>query len=127
MTWKIALVFALTTVLLHPAEAEEVIKFAPKMFSNGDQAVEVSGTLVGEGLGYPNNTHVISCIKDREECFVTAVEADGNRVTRVTGPAIYPITSWTETEVVAQDELPIIGCSRTTITIARTHGMVLAR
>ena len=105
MVWKSVFVACLVAGFCRPAAAEEEIKFAPKMFADGSEAVEVSGTLTGTGVGYPNNTHVVSCVKDRKECFVTAVEAHEHYVTRVTGPNIIPITSWTDAEIVAQEEL----------------------
>jgi hypothetical protein len=59
-----------------PALCEDLIKFAPKMFSDGPEVIEVSGTLTGDGIGYPNNTNVVTCWKDRKQCTVVAVEAD---------------------------------------------------
>jgi hypothetical protein len=106
------------------AAAEEPIRFAPKMFGNNELAVEVSGTLTGTGVAYPNNTHVVTCVKDRKECSIIAVEADGTHVTRVTGPAYYPVIKWTEQEIVAQEETSF-SCSRTTITITRKREQLL--
>jgi hypothetical protein len=125
MVWQSVLVACLVAGFCRPAAAEEEIKFAPKMFADGSEAVEVSGTLTGTGVGYPNNTHVVSCVKDRKECFVTAVEAHEHYVTRVTGPNIIPITSWTDAEIVAQEELSSSQCSRTTITLSRKRSIVL--
>src|SRR5258708_23530718 len=101
---------AVAAGLAQPALAEEEIKFAPKAFFNdiGDN-VEVSGTLTGAGVGYPNNTQVIFCVKERKECFVTSVEADKNYGSRVTGPGIMSVTSWTVADIVAHDD-PL--CSR---------------
>ncbi|WP_188637386.1 hypothetical protein, partial [Bradyrhizobium guangdongense] len=60
-----------------PAQAAEgLIKFAPKMFSDGPELIEVSGTLTGAGVAYPNNTQVVTCSKERKECSVVSVEAD---------------------------------------------------
>lgn len=87
--------------------------------------VEISGTLTGNDLSYPNNTHVISCEKKREECFVITVEADKNYVTRVTGPVAYPIKRWTDPEIIAAEGDMVFGCSRTTISIAWKQGKVL--
>src|SRR5438046_2044080 len=53
-------------------------KFAPKMFADGPEYIEVSGTLSGEGIWYPNNTYVINCDKAARECQATAVNADKN-------------------------------------------------
>lgn len=121
------LLVGLIVGLSFPAQAAEaLIKFAPKMFSDGPEVIEVSGTLTGAGVGYPNNTNVVTCWKDRKECSVVSVEADREFVSRVTGPAFYPIVSWSDSEVVAQEEAAYSSsCSRTTITIARKRGMVL--
>jgi hypothetical protein len=124
MVGKSALMICVVAAgLAQPALAEEEIRFAPKAFFNdvGDN-VEVSGTLTGPGVGYPNNTNVVTCVKERKECFVITVEADKNYVSRVTGPGIMPVTSWTNAEIVAQDESM---CSRTTISIERKGGEVL--
>jgi hypothetical protein len=123
MVGKSALMLCVVAAgLAQPALAEEEIRFAPKAFFNGSgESVEVSGTLTGAGVGYPNNTQVIYCVKERKECFVTSVEADKNYVSRVTGPGIMPITSWTVAEIVAQDDSL---CSRNTITITRKSGAV---
>jgi hypothetical protein len=117
------IVCVVAAAFAQPAMAEEEIKFAPKAFFNsiGDN-VEVSGTLTGAGVGYPNNTAVVTCFKERNECFVITVEADKNYVSRVDGPGIMPVTSWTDAEIVAQDEA---SCSRTTISIERKRGGVL--
>jgi hypothetical protein len=53
---------------------------------------------------------------------VITVEADKKYVSRVTFPGIMPVTSWTNSEIVAQDESM---CSRTTISIERMRGEVL--
>jgi hypothetical protein len=128
-----------TTVLIglligmSAAYAEEQIRFAPKAFgfSPDAEAIEVSGTLTGEGVPYPNNTQVITCWKGRKECTVISVVAPGERfrigppgfyIDRVTGPGFYPIISWTDNEVVAQEEEE---CSRTTIRITRKSSTVL--
>jgi hypothetical protein len=126
MVGKSALMLCVVAAgLAQPALAEEEIRFAPKAFFNeSGESVEVSGTLTGGGVGYPNNTHVVYCLRQRKECFVTAVEADKNYVSRVTGPDIIPIISWTDNEIVAKEEAGS-GCSRTTITIARKQGLLL--
>src|SRR5882757_1422069 len=125
MVGKTALMVCLAVGLSLPAGAEELIRFAPKMFSDGPEAIEVSGTLTGPDVGYPNNTYVVSCTRDRKECFVTEVDADKGYVSRVTGAEIYPIVSWTNTEVVAKEEAYISGCSRRTISIARKRSVLL--
>ena len=120
-----------TTVLIglligtSAAYAEEQIRFGPKafFFEPGDETIEVSGTLTGEGVYYPNNTQVVTCWKGRKECTVISVVAAGGLyIDRVTGPGFYPIISWTDNEVAAQEEEL---CSRTTIRITRKSRTVL--
>jgi hypothetical protein len=124
MVGKTALAVCLAVGLSQRGAAEELIKFAPKMFADGPENLEVSGTLSGDGIWYPNNTYVITCDKDRKECLTTAVHADKNYISRVTGPDRYPITSWTDTEIVAQEDVISSHCSRTTIRIARKRSTV---
>jgi hypothetical protein len=56
---------------------EMLIVFAKKNYYETPAVVTVSGTLTGEGLGYPNNTYSIACFQDRKECWMTSVEAIG--------------------------------------------------
>jgi hypothetical protein len=125
MVGKTALLVCVALGIVLPAAAEELIRFAPKMFSDGAEYIEVSGTLSGDGIWYPNNTYVINCDNAAKECQATAVNADKNYISRVTGPERYPITSWTETEVVAQEDAISTHCSKTTIRIARKRQTVL--
>jgi hypothetical protein len=125
MMWNAPLAACLMAGFFGQAAAEEPIKFAPRMFADGPEYIEVSGTLSGEGIWFPNNTYVINCDKAARECQATAVNADKNYISRVTGPERYPIVSWTETEVVAQEEPISSHCSKTTIRIARKRSTVL--
>ena len=54
------------------AGREMSIVFAKKNYYETPDLVTVSGTLTGEGLGYPNNTYSIACFQDRKECWMTS-------------------------------------------------------
>jgi hypothetical protein len=87
--------------------------------------VTVSGTLTGEGLGYPNNTYSIACFQDRKECWMTSVEAIGGlQIGRMDSPYAYDIRKWSPYEVIAGDD-GTFGCFKTTITIDRQSQQVL--
>ncbi|WP_426441467.1 hypothetical protein [Bradyrhizobium genosp. P] len=95
------------------------IMFAPKNFYDSEAVVAVSGTLAGKGLGYPNNTFSIACIKDRKECWTSSVQAIGaQQIGRMDAPYEFEIRKWTPYEVVAVDD-SAFGCFKTTITIER--------
>ena len=49
------------------AGREMSIVFAKKNYYETPDLVTVSGTLTGEGLGYPNNTYSIACFQDRKD------------------------------------------------------------
>jgi hypothetical protein len=80
--WFLAFVGA--TILLFRqapgvASRDDDILFAPKNFvDSGDQWVGISGTLTGDGVAYKNNTMVVSCEKDRKECFFYSIEQIGH-------------------------------------------------
>jgi hypothetical protein len=101
--------------------ADDDITFAPKNFIDlGDESVGISGTLVGDDLAYKNNTRSLFCIKERKECYATAVEQIGpNLIGRLDYVMIYPITRWNAQEIVASEDVGEFGCSKTTITITR--------
>ena len=98
-----------------PSE-EAALTFAPKNFANFSEiSVAISGTLTGEGLGNKNNTYAITCLKERMECWVSSVEQIGARqIGRMEYPYSYPITRWSASEIVAEEEAT---CLKTTITI----------
>ena len=71
---------------------EMSIVFAQKNYYETPAVVTVSGTLTGEGLGYPNNTYSIACFQDRKECWMTSVEAIGGlQIGRMDSPYAYDI------------------------------------
>jgi hypothetical protein len=89
--WFLAFVGA--TILLFrqapgAASRDDDILFAPKNFADsGDQLVGISGTLTGDGVAYKNNTMVVSCEKDRKECFTYSIEQIGHiQIGRIRGP-----------------------------------------
>lgn len=103
------------------------IVFAKKQFLAGfvgnREYIVVSGTLTGEGLGYPNNTHAVSCWQHQKECYVASIEQIGpNQISRLDGPWVYPVVKWTANQVVAQEDAP---CARTTLTLDRNPQVVL--
>jgi hypothetical protein len=106
------------------------IMMAEKMYYENDfggtEFVTLSGILTGEDLGYPNNSHAVTCWSDRKECYVSSIEQIGpNQIGRLDGPYSYPVVKWTATQVVARDDATTLGCSRTTITIDRTSRALL--
>jgi hypothetical protein len=69
-------------------------------------------------LAYKNNTYAIACYRDREECFVTYIEQIGEKqIGRIEYPYVYPVIKWDADENVAAEELTMLGCSKTTVTI----------
>jgi hypothetical protein len=85
-----------------------------------DGYIAISGTLTGDGIGYPNNTNSISCELEKRECSVASVEQIGkNHVGRMETPRTYPIVRWNAQEVVAASEASSIDCNKVTITIDR--------
>jgi hypothetical protein len=112
---------------MHKPPTDDQIMFAPKNFYDpGPEfgAVEISGTLTGNGLG--NNTYAVSCNKEWKACFVSFVEQIGrNHIGRMQDPYPYPIVKWNNYEVIAQEEPSPLGCSRVTITIDRQSKALL--
>jgi len=54
--------------------------------------VNISGTLTGDGVNYPNNTNNITCRQDARICLVSTVEQIGiNQVGRLDSPISYDI------------------------------------
>ena len=96
------------------ASRDDDIIFAPKNFADsGDQWVGISGTLTGNGVGYKNNTTVVSCEKDRKECFFYSIEQIGhNQIGRLDYPGTYPITTWNAYEVIATENVMIFSSVR---------------
>lgn len=123
-----------TTIYLQTqrhTQANDELIFAAKNFYDskqtiGDGYVAVSGTLTGEGLGYPNNTYSVACFQDRKECLISYIQQIGpNQIGRMDAPTPYPIVKWDPYEVVATDEPSPMSCAKTTITIERNQGSVL--
>jgi hypothetical protein len=104
---------------------EMSIIFAKKLYYENPSFVTVSGTLIGPGQAYPNNTYSIGCFKDRKECWLTSVNAIGaQQIGRMDAPYSYEIRKWSDYEVVAGED-GSSGCSKTTITIDRKSEQVL--
>jgi hypothetical protein len=103
------------------AGPDDDLMFAEKnFFEFQDMSVYISGTLTGEGLGYPNNTYAISCIHDKGDCWIASVEQIGPKhVGRMDNPYSIPITKWDKNEIVASEEPSMFACVRTILTINR--------
>jgi hypothetical protein len=98
---------------------EMSIIFAPKNYYETEDVVTISGTLTGQGIGYPNNTYSLACFKDRKECWISSVEAIGGlQIGRMGAPYEYEVSKWTPYEVIAVYD-GMFSCFKTTITIER--------
>jgi hypothetical protein len=115
-----ALVVALSLILPQQQFDDHDIAFPMKVFLFGPTEVSVSGTLVDDWLAYKNNTVSIFCV--RKECNVVRVEQDVSNHVRIDGPWTYPVTRWTEDEVVASDNQ---FCFKLTITLDRKTKVAL--
>jgi hypothetical protein len=113
-----------------PTEDDQIV-FAGKAFYDSKQSgmdllVAISGTLTGKGLAYPNNTYAVSCDKEYKGCFVSVCPTDwAQPIGRMDFPLASPIVKWNDYEIVAQEELSPIGCSRVTLTIDRKSQALL--
>jgi hypothetical protein len=124
--WFLAFV-GMSSLLFRQApgvDGPDNIIFAPKAFfdSDRDDGVEISGTLTGDGLTYfKNNTVVVACWKDRRECLTYSIEQGfgSNQLGRLSSPIIYPITAWNADEVIATEDVSVLHCRKTTITLVR--------
>jgi|SRR5262245_45116539 len=61
---------------------DDTIIFPMKVFyeHENDGRVFISGTLTGPGVGYPNNTYTISCVKDEHECSISHIDQIGTNL-----------------------------------------------
>ena len=93
--------------------------------SNPYPLVQVSGTLTGDGLAYPNNTQIIECAKNNGLCESYGIEQIGDRqLGRLSNLGSYEIKKWSASEIVAVvDEA--MACIRTTLTIDRKSKIAL--
>ena len=90
-----------------------------------DEAVYITGTLMGNHVGYPVNTWNIRCFKNENRCEVASVNEIGRRQLGSINLFDWPIVSWTPKNIVVQDEVgPNVACARTTITINRQNKTV---
>jgi hypothetical protein len=86
----------------------------------GREDVYVTGTLMGDDVGYPVNTWNIRCTKTDNSCRVADVEEIGRRQLGEINLDDWPVVSWTPTTIIAQDTVgPTTSCARNTITINR--------
>ena len=106
---------------LYRKKNDDSIIFAEKDFADlGDQMVGISGTLTGQGLGYPNNTFSIVCFKEQRECWIADVQQIGeNQIGRMDYAYSIPVKQWSAYEVIAIEDVTGWSCKRITITISR--------
>lgn len=100
------------------------IVFPGKNFFNGigEQLVVVSGSLTGNGVGYKNNTMLISCYKSEMQCHTIEIDQIGvNQIGDVGLPSNLTITEWNPSIISATtgNEFDIWSCVKTTINIDR--------
>jgi hypothetical protein len=117
--------FVTRYIRVEAARQDDQIVFSPKAFHNSETIpalrgqippfVNISGTLTGDGVGYPNNTNNITCRKDSGICLVSSVEQIGlNQVGSLGSPTSYDIKKWGRDEIIATGGDP---CNDITITI----------
>jgi len=86
----------------------------------GREDVYITGSLIGDHVGYPVNTWNILCAKTDMSCRVADVEEIGRRQLGEISVADWPVVNWTPTTIVAQHEVgESSNCARSTITINR--------
>jgi hypothetical protein len=133
----LAIIFSCTTLLLAAAlvwmvgrqflhasaqqPSNNNIAFPDREFENTEAYVFVVGTLTGDWIAYKNNTYSILCLPGY--CLVAYVEQIGpSQIGRIYGPTTYPVTKWTDDEIIASDNDL---CRRATWTIDRGVKMAL--
>lgn len=106
-----------------PWSLPEFHYFESKLF--GSEDVYITGTLIGDDVGYRVNTWNVRCSKTENSCQVADVKEIGRRQLGEITVADWPVISWTPTTIVAQDAvLPGASCARNTITINRQTKVV---
>jgi hypothetical protein len=111
-------------VVSSPACWGNEIKFDGKHYSDGDEAVGISGTMKGDGVTYKNNTYAIWCMKERRECLVSSIAQIGpNLMGRLDYPFIVPIARWTDSEIFATEHASEWACFSISIAIQRKSKM----
>jgi hypothetical protein len=85
---------------------------------DGREDVYITGSLIGDDVGYRVNTWNIRCAKTDMTCRVADVEEIGRRQLGEINVADWPVVNWTPSMIVAQDG-ENSKCARSTITINR--------
>ena len=86
----------------------------------GREDVYITGSLIGDDVGYRVNTWNIRCAKTDMSCRIADVEEIGRRQLGEINVADWPVTTWSRTIIVAQDDVgQNSNCARNTITIDR--------
>ena len=86
----------------------------------GNEDVFITGTLMGDDVGYPVNTMNISCYESEGKCTVASAQEIGRRQLGTITVDDWPVVSWTPTTIVAKSAVgPTTDCFRNTITVNR--------
>jgi hypothetical protein len=85
---------------------------------NDGDYVAITGTLLGDDLAYKMNTYNVRCIRSDAECRIADVEEIGYRQLGEISIDEWPVTSWTDTTIVAQSA-DTTSCNRVVLTINR--------
>jgi hypothetical protein len=120
--------FAVATLLLlgctPDKTTDETILFGPKRFNvmpfgPGLEQVFVSGTLTGDGVGFPDNTYSIYCRQDSMDCWITdVVQVAPNQIGDLQVPINYAVTRW-DADVVVVGSANLYPCRRDTISLQK--------
>jgi hypothetical protein len=105
-----------------PELAKEIIFSSKSFYDPGPEAlfVAVSGTLTGNGVGYPNNSTMIVCYDHSRECLTyTVAQIGNNQIGSLDVPVAYPVVTWSAREIVASGNGDAFQCSKLTITLVR--------
>ena len=121
---KLALAGGVYLLSSHAAYANDDQKWLLPSFSYSELSndyIYVTGSLIGEDIGYPYNTYSIRCGRDEQACEVANVsEIGSNRLDSIT-MVRWPVISWSDEVVVLQDQIvpKNLICIFATITINR--------
>ena len=88
--------------------------------SDEAETVFVTGTLIGKGVGYKNNTWEIRCVRSDNVCRTASVEEIGRDQLGQINLVEWPVVTWTGSTIVARsDPDDTSSCGRQTLTINR--------
>jgi hypothetical protein len=126
ITGILALLLTVSSISISPVSAQDDtvdrdILFGRKTFVDNPETMDgflsISGTIIGDGIAYKNNTVNISCYRDRMECWASKIEQIGlNQLGDLRSPNVLVVKIWTAGEVIADNG---IDCPRITVVIDR--------